>query len=62
MKVYLFKRVENIVTKGDIACFQKMSAGEASESIFPTTYIQAMVLSNNLNFRVDNIFLIMINI
>ena len=64
-KKYLLKtsniaRFEQILRLSQ--CFQKTSAGEASESIYPTAYIQAMVLSNNLDFRVDNIFLIMINI
>ena len=43
MRVYLLKRVENIVAKGEIArfeqflllsrCFQKSSAAETSESV-----------------------------
>ena len=44
MKEYLLKRVENIVAKGEIArfeqflllsqCFLKLSAAEASESVY----------------------------
>ena len=44
MRIYLLKRVENIVTKGEIACFeqflllsqsfQKSSAAEASQNVY----------------------------
>ena len=55
MRVYLLKKVENVVAKGEIArfeqfirlslCFQKSSAAEASESVYMWKRVKQLFIS-----------------